>query len=98
MDLRGVVDAVMQAKGWSQTQLGEKLGATQSMVSRMRNGEDWAQHWEIFLKLLPHCVKLDLIGARELLGTTRHDREGTPSDPTESKAPHSPRRKRADVR
>jgi hypothetical protein len=81
--LKDVVDGTMKAKKWDQTALGKQLGATQSMVSRMRKGDDWEQHWQIFLKLLPLCLELDLITERELLPSQRHDKK---SDPSGSKA------------
>ena len=53
--LREVVDELMRRNKWSQTQLGERLGMNQSMVSKMRYGPDWQQHWEAFLAIMEMC-------------------------------------------
>jgi len=60
MKLGETVDQIMAAHGWDQTTFGAQIGARQSMVSRMRKGEDWEQHWQIFLKLLPLCRDLGI--------------------------------------
>jgi hypothetical protein len=67
MKLGDVLDRIMLAKGWNQTELGAQIGAPQDMVSRMRKGDDWEEHWQICVKLLPFCLELDLLGARDLL-------------------------------
>ena len=66
MKLREVIDSIMTAKEWDQTALGKEVGAPQSMVSRMRKGDDWEQHWQTFLKLLPLCKDAGIDPARDL--------------------------------
>ena len=64
-----VIDAIMQAESWNQTQFGERIGAQQSMVSRMIKGDEWEQHYLIFLKLLclmaKHGMLPDLYGTSD---------------------------------
>lgn len=67
MKLREVVDRVMDANDWDQTALGKKLGAAQPMVSRMRKGDEWEIHWQVFLKLLPLIADLKMIRYKELI-------------------------------
>lgn len=70
MKLREVIDDIMKAGKLDQTALGKKVGAIQSMVSRMRKGDDWEQHWQIFLKLLPLCKELGIDPAQDLKAPT----------------------------
>ncbi len=70
MTLREAIDAVMVEKDWDQTELGMHIGAPQSMVSRMRKGDDWELHWQVFLRLLRLLVTLKIIGRSELYSTT----------------------------
>lgn len=72
MKLGEVIDRIMNAKGWNQTALGAQIGAPQDMVSRMRHADDWEIHWRVFLKLLPLCLELNLLGARDLLPPDGH--------------------------
>lgn len=67
MKLRAVIDRVMKANDWDQTDLGKQLGTYQSMVSRMRKGDDWEIHWQVFLKLLPLIAELKMIRYKELI-------------------------------
>ena len=66
VELSEILDGILQAKKLTQAELGERIGASQSVVSKMRSGSDWATHWRIFLKLLPMCIELDLIEGRDL--------------------------------
>ncbi len=70
MTLREAIDAVMIEKDWDQTELGTHIGAPQSMVSRMRKGDDWELHWQVFLRLLRLLVTLKIIGRAELYATS----------------------------
>ena len=87
MILRDVVDAGMAATKLNQTDFGAKIGAAQSMVSRMRKGDDWEEHWQIFLKLTALCDSLGIDYAddgKENSGKTRlsdakHHRQKTRS-------------------
>ena len=76
-ELTEVLDKILQIKKLTQAELGERIGASQSVVSKMRTGSDWATHWQIFLKLLPLCLELELIQERDLL-PPRHARESNP--------------------
>lgn len=60
MKLIEVVDAAMAATKTNQTTFGAKIGAAQSMVSRMRKGDDWEDHWQIFLSLTALCNELGI--------------------------------------
>jgi len=70
MTLREAIDAVMIEKDWDQTELGAHIGAPQSMVSRMRKGDDWELHWQVFLRLLRLLVTLKIISRAELSATS----------------------------
>jgi hypothetical protein len=63
--LKEIIDRLMKLTGWSQTALGERIGANQSMVSRMRGGGDWEQHWRVFGRLRALCrrYKIEVNGA-----------------------------------
>lgn len=50
--LRELIDNVLETKKWTQEQLGREIGASQSMISKMRLGPDWEKHWQVALKLL----------------------------------------------
>ena len=73
LKLGQVIDQVMKANSWDQTALGKRIGASQGMVSRMRKGEDWEQHWQIFLKLLPLAMEINVINLNELRSATDND-------------------------
>ena len=73
LKLGQVVDQVMKANSWDQTALGKRIGATQGMVSRMRKGDDWEQHWQIFLKLIPLAFKINILNPNEMLSMSDND-------------------------
>ena len=72
LELSEALDKILEVKKLTQAELGERIGASQSVVSKMRTGSDWATHWHIFLKLLPLCIELDLIAERDLLPPRPH--------------------------
>lgn len=87
MELRDIVAEILVRQGWSQRELGRYLKTSQQNVNGMRNGRPvWELHWQIFLKMLPVCIELDLIGSPELLGRPKHERKTTPGDPKTGKA------------
>ena len=75
LKLGQVVDQVMKANSWDQTALGKRIGATQGMVSRMRKGDDWEQHWQIFLKLIPLAFKINIINPNEMRSMSDNDEQ-----------------------
>jgi len=78
MKLNDVIEKLL-AEGLTQQALASQLGTTQGKISDMLQGRStWEKHWQVFLKLLPLCVKADIIGERELLGRSTHD----PTKPT----------------
>lgn len=84
MTLREAIDAVMIKKDWDQTELGAHIGAPQSMVSRMRKGDDWELHWQVFLRLLRLLIALKIIGRAELNGTSDNVKAKKPLEVGES--------------
>jgi hypothetical protein len=64
---------------FTQETLAEKLATNQSAVSQMKAGATWEEHWQIFMRLLPLSIEYGLIGERELLGDTGHDKKRTQS-------------------
>ena len=96
MELRKIIQEIQRIKDWSQDTLAVKLGTNQSTVSQMKQGAVWQHHLEIFLRLMPLCLELDLIGEQELLGTARHDVERASKDHSKGKAEKvSPHRRKA---
>jgi len=68
MELSEIIEKLLAATGLTQHLLAMRLGTTQGKVSDMLQGRStWEKHWQVFLKLLPLCIKHDLIGERELL-------------------------------
>jgi len=65
---RELIREVMSRKKWRQDQLAEALGVSQPQMSKMLNTEasEWEGHFVVFMKLLPICVELKLIGETEL--------------------------------
>jgi len=74
MKLSDVIKKIQEEKSLTQTELAEKLGTVQQNIANMRLGRPiWQQHWELFLKLLPFCLELDLIDAAEIAKQLPHD-------------------------
>jgi hypothetical protein len=64
---------------FTQESLAEKLGTNQSAISQMKAGQTWEEHWQIFMRLLPLSIEFGLIGERELLSDSGHDKKRAPS-------------------
>jgi len=96
MTLREAIDAVMIEKDWDQTELGTHIGAPQSMVSRMRKGDDWELHWQVFLRLLSFLLRLKIIRQPELYAMSDNVKAKKPDEVGESKEdlPENARKKR----
>lgn len=60
--LRNIIEEIQQKKGWTQAKLADELETKQQTVSKMTFSEEWENHWQIILNLLPLCYELDLLG------------------------------------
>lgn len=84
MKLREIIEQLTERKTngfrlFTQESLALKLETNQSAISQMKVGQTWDEHWQIFLKLLPLCIEHGLLGERELLGDSGHDKKRTSS-------------------
>lgn len=93
MELSETIKKIL-ASGVTQQELATRLGITQGKVSGISQGlGTWEKHWGLFLKLLPYCVELDLIGERELLGKALHETKPVESTSKAGEAARDRRRK-----
>jgi DNA-binding XRE family transcriptional regulator len=73
MLLRELIKEMRRAKGWTQAAMAAQLETSQQNIQQMENaGSNLEKQWAIFLKLLPYCIELDLIGESNLLLHTKH--------------------------
>lgn len=49
--IRGVIDQILEVMDWRQEDLAAQIGTNQSMVSKMRWGPKWRDHWRHFYRL-----------------------------------------------
>jgi transcriptional regulator with XRE-family HTH domain len=83
---RQLLREVMTRKNLRQDQLAALLGVSQPQISKMLNTEasEWEGHFIVFMKLLPICIELKLIGETELFPDGQK-RVSRPSTTTTSK-------------
>lgn len=87
LELGEIVEKIRAEKQWTQRAMGEALGVPYQEIQRAENaGSTQKKHWRLFVKLLPLCIDLDLIGERELLGRQGDDAKPTPRPAPQGKA------------
>jgi len=92
MKLREAIDKLMKVKGWVQDDLADHLGTRQSTISKLRNSDEWEAHWQLFLRLLPLCLKERILTENELLRGT-HDGKHDSSTGKKVTVPRNPGKK-----
>jgi DNA-binding XRE family transcriptional regulator len=85
--LRETIKKIRIEKSWTQAQMAKVFDVAQQDIQGMENaGRNLEKQWMIFLKMLPYCIELDLIGERDLLIARKHGSTTTASDTKAGKA------------
>ncbi len=96
MQLRDVLKEIRRKKSWTQRDMAAALQIDQQDVQRAEHsGRNQEKQWQIFLKLLPFCLELDLLGARDLLPPDRHEPGTNMASGKTSEIKNGRRKKRA---
>jgi transcriptional regulator with XRE-family HTH domain len=68
IDIRELVQALRQKKGWTQRDLAAKIGVQQADVQRIEHaGRNILKQVSLCFRMLPYFLQEDLISERELL-------------------------------